>query len=692
MFKLYKYPNGTHYRKWTYQEIPYSRCTRQSEALKMLDKSDLEEYPIHFFYCPDFNNFTLQGIFHSPEYQYLYLEFKKCSNLSLCPNSTVLKKRIETSSIQIIALTAFFEVESYEKPVNYFMDDAFYPLIDQQNINGVVNIRSNELELHDSTFGFWDDEEKQQFYSISTYTTFPQSLTATDGSLFSLQVQLDKYVDRFSRQVYTVNDMLEELGGISAVLFFIGFIIYSNFQESKFFFSMARNLFLIQDSTQIIDSDEDDDSDLFGIKSEKEGPSSSKEIKMFNEQKKRKQSITKKQKLKDNLKNLLLQQTSGDSEKILQRIYEYVKIRGNLNFYYKDIFCSVFENFGFCCRKKKQSQHQLSNAKRKILLNKGKDRFIKEMDCVNIVKKLRMVENLAELLLNIPQQILLYNQKKDVIHVDSSSDDDNIAPDLKNVRNRIQSNIKLFSAFDYYKSKREFSEIDKRIIMGTVSNNPSFFNKDELEKNISHKIKQFSKLSVSRNDLIKVEDLNETLNKSKIQSKKKTIHNNISSLIKSQTKNKSNSFIDRNIGLNEHEKNQMTQFQNCFDINQESSRKLVPQLQLSTRRAFSDVFQQNELPTDQNQSPKDQTNLQEFQKSHMKNQTKQSQGTLSKLKNKSLIISSSLKQTGSTDNLNLLGKDQSQESIKEGEKLMEIKNSIKTKPSTNSKMIRPLQM
>eukprot|EP00347_Sterkiella_histriomuscorum_P012024 403370182 len=685
MLELIKYPNGTQQREWTYQEIPYSLCTMESQALSMLEKSDLEQYPIEFYYCPDFTNLTLQGNFHSPQYQYLYLEFKKCTNKSLCLNQTLLTQRIERSLIQLIVISSFFDVENYEKPVKYFMDDAFFPLIDQQNIQGLVNIRLNELEMHDSVSGFWEDEENEIFYQMSTLSTMTQSLKTTSGSLFTLQVQLDKYVDRFSRQVYTINDMLQELGGIQAVLFFIGFLIYNNFEESKFYLSMARNLFLIQDYTKMIDPADKEDSDDLDTQNKK--LSSEKETKKFIESQKRKKTIMKKKKkLKDSLKNVLVEQTSGDREQIFSQIYKYIKNRRNLNFFYKDIFRTVFEDlFGkcSCCKKKKQDQHQLSKAKRKLLVNKGKDRFIEEMDCVNIVRKLRMVENLAQLLLSIPQQILLYNQKKDVIHVDQSSDDDDIVQNLQNVRSRMQRNIKLFSAFAYYKRKKDLTEIDKRIIMGTVSNNPHFFNKDELEKKISNKIKLMNQLSIQRKDLKKVEDLYETLDqdiKNFQKLKYQTFHQNQNS---KYSKSKQNTFINRNIGFGEHAKDQIMEYQNCFEHNQESSRQLhsqtyqhKPKVKFDTRRRIkSDVISNDTLTIDFNDSPslKDKTQIQEINNSFLKDLIATNNGqSLEKLQSKSLIIQNYQKKTGLTNDPSLLEKSESQESIFEGDKAMKI--------------------
>jgi len=74
-----------------------------------------------------------------------------------------------------------------------------------------------------------------------------------------------------------------------------------------------------------------------------------------------------------------------------------------------------------------------------------------------------------------------------VINVNESSEDEEFV-NLKNVR-KIERNIRLFAAFAYYKMKESLTTIDKRIIFGTVSNNPHSLEKELLESEISSKMK-----------------------------------------------------------------------------------------------------------------------------------------------------------------------------------------------------------
>ncbi|CDW90417.1 UNKNOWN [Stylonychia lemnae] len=385
-FDLVETPDGKITREFSRQLVPYNKCSVNSTALRKLSQQDILSYPIDDYYCPDLTNLTLQANFHAPQFQFLFLEFMKCKDKKLCQNSTLLKKRIESSNIQIIVVSSFFEVDNYEQPVKYFMDDAFYPMIDNMNLQATMLFRSS-------------------------------------------------------------------------------------IQDSKFQLSMARNLFLIQDykklmnqNTLIVDDDDEDDQNL------------SKH-----------------------------QQKAKKVQRSILRLKENKKFQ-NLEFKYKDLFRAfMMDSYGWminCCKKNDRSKLKI---KRKHLLEKGKEKVVDELDCANILRKLRMVDNMAQLLLSVPQQILLYNQKKDVINMNESSEDEELM-NLRNVR-KITRNIKLFAAFAYYKLKDSLTTTDKRIIMGTVSNNPHFLDKEILESEINNKMKLMHQQSIRNKNIQKLEEL-----------------------------------------------------------------------------------------------------------------------------------------------------------------------------------------
>ena len=94
------------------------------------------------------------------------------------------------------------------------------------------------------------------------------------------------------------------------------------------------------------------------------------------------------------------------------------------------------------------------------------------MDIVTILRKLRFLENMANVLLNVPQKILLSHQRRDILERDKSSDDDTYSI-YNNYSNAIKdSGNKLDLAFRYYSGKKKIDVKDKRIMLGLISRKP----------------------------------------------------------------------------------------------------------------------------------------------------------------------------------------------------------------------------
>jgi len=64
---------------------------------------------------------------------------------------------------------------------------------------------------------------------------------------------LDKEYDIYERNVYTISDVLQDVGGIYNSLFFAGLIIYSysKFQHTLFFTGIISKIYMVEDPDAI---------------------------------------------------------------------------------------------------------------------------------------------------------------------------------------------------------------------------------------------------------------------------------------------------------------------------------------------------------------------------------------------------------------------------------------------------------
>jgi len=84
-----------------------------------------------------------------------------------------------------------------------------------------------------------------------------------------------------------------------------------------------------------------------------------------------------------------------DRDRIYHRLIDYIKSRKNIEFNLKDILRSVISDmFGWmiCTCRKNVKKYKI---RRTDLLNKGREKVIEELDCVAMIRRMRMIDNMA---------------------------------------------------------------------------------------------------------------------------------------------------------------------------------------------------------------------------------------------------------------------------------------------------------
>ncbi len=57
------------------------------------------------------------------------------------------------------------------------------------------------------------------------------------------EITLDQEYDFYERRLYSIADVVQELGGFYTVSYFIGLLIYFQFRDSMFFADMINKLY-----------------------------------------------------------------------------------------------------------------------------------------------------------------------------------------------------------------------------------------------------------------------------------------------------------------------------------------------------------------------------------------------------------------------------------------------------------------
>ena len=236
---------------------------------------------------------------------------------------------------------------------------------------------------------------------------------------------------------------------------------------------------------------------------------------------------------------------TGISDTTVTAIQSYLSNRWRLRISISDIMkFSIFSLFCFCCKRKKDPE---TYSERKIeIYKKGEEMIIKELDCVNIMTKLRQLELITSLFLNSKQKFLLNFQKKNLIseksnlenNIDSSSSDDDSGTAIfrqfsatEGVRNKgFAHEIKLHEALKTYSIKnredayrhaseqqlvldrKHMDHLDQKILFGIFTKNPHFIIEKQPPKIEEQTVSRLENASLTFN--IKEKDRNKKIKKS----------------------------------------------------------------------------------------------------------------------------------------------------------------------------------
>ena len=137
-----------------------------------------------------------------------------------------------------------------------------------------------------------------------------------------------------------------------------------------------------------------------------------------------------------------------------------------------------------CWRKAKAKIYKGDEAFRNhYLFHKGQKKLDKEFDAIHMIKLMKQVKLLVNVLLNPTQKLLLHFQKSNVINSDTSSEEGTEEDDVKLVNKVKHTNefIRLTTIGNikknlesYFYNKKKITEVDHKLMKGVKKQKFSF--------------------------------------------------------------------------------------------------------------------------------------------------------------------------------------------------------------------------
>ncbi|CAI2387341.1 unnamed protein product [Moneuplotes crassus] len=502
-------------------DIELTKCGL--ENLNYEHKDEIKRLEIDQYYCPKIKNYTITGSFFSKDFHFIDIRVKRCKGTG-CMNDDQLDKVLQNARFNMVLVNTVMNLKDYKNPIQYTLDEGFFwDILPGIRKKTDIFIRKNEASFVDDYIQLGFEEDEEEFFQVVD-SKDRLELEPESGVLLSIVFRYDKISDIYERQIFSIGELMGQVGGFKESIMGIGTIFLTIFSERLFVGSVLRKIYQIdtwQEREKLDKSKRKEHLKNFknrklifredgrGIKvpytkSEKFHANTFKVIKNANKE----EICTIKKSLKDTEDKDSEVQKKDDADikdsdyedikgEILERCEKSMRERRVFKYGYFHIF-----HYLCCCRlvcRRKRNMRLMPYFRDQLYYNIGEEKLLEELDCVTIIKAVRQLKLLTAVLLTKKQKFLMKFQRNNVIDSSSSGTSDegrvNIV-DLMESKNEKHAEIvnkkinKVINSF----TNQDMNEIDSRIISGIVKKRFSDSEGDEINL-INQNEKQFSEAS-----------------------------------------------------------------------------------------------------------------------------------------------------------------------------------------------------
>lgn len=170
----------------------------------------------------------------------------------------------------------------------------------------------------------------------------------------------------------------------------------------------------------------------------------------------------------------------------LRNLLNYILLRDRFRYGYKDL---VHYLSNCLCIRTRDRKNTNENMKKHVLYDEGNKKLEYELDVVNLIRSIRQLRLMAQVLLGPSERMLLKFQRKNMIESSSSSEDsdDHKNDTVKLLTSekgliKLQTVVKINRILKYYYQNKNLEEVDKNLIKGVFIKKPLAAKMDEVIK------------------------------------------------------------------------------------------------------------------------------------------------------------------------------------------------------------------
>ncbi|CDW90070.1 UNKNOWN [Stylonychia lemnae] len=425
----------------------------------------------------DKSKMTLGGAWTTNRLEELDICLAPCQNQTgsnvTCAPQKDIESYFSTVDFQVRYVNQYFDFQDINDPVKSYIEDRYFVPVQTTQQKGMeMFVKKGFSQLSDNYFPF-QLTENVPFVSVDNFIHYTSRVDYYGACYVKLVLRIDLEYELYTRKVYTFADLLTELGGIYSSLFALGSIFVGVLSENIFYTQIIKDVYQTKVPSE---------------KKTKEGEGGQQT--QANKNNTAKIQVEEQTNILQNDFEAGHKPFSKSSSQIkidrqksfLDRILFEIQNRVNFKFTFKDVLRATF---GFIRSKDLSSKKHEELYRKQYLFRKGVKKINHEFDAISLLKLMKQVKLLTQVILGPTQKLLLGFAKKNVLDSESSgqeTEDDDVRI-IKRMRSK-NPFVKLLTLgkikgkiTEYLKDVElgGFQDLDDRIIEGIM-------NKRHLEK------------------------------------------------------------------------------------------------------------------------------------------------------------------------------------------------------------------
>eukprot|EP00347_Sterkiella_histriomuscorum_P015758 403355792 len=383
----------------------------------------------------------LQGDYYSQNYTYIEVQLQRCQNSNtstvICKTKEEIQNYFTLQRFWVLYVNSYFDFKSFGQEINYYLDDSlYYDLERDASKQTNIFIQRNLIKLQDDYVQYGQSQDKE-FFQIQKALLNVDDNAYDNLNYIRAFIRMDKNYDIYERQIYSLGQILGELGGLKTSLFLIFSTLVGIYAQKITYLKISQEIFQVKSKHHKVQKNQKIQATNF-----------------IQEQGKKKFTIEKEDMEKRRISAISQPQNKSGYSKENQKL------------------------------------------DKSFIKTNSQDKIQQELDVVSIIKKLRSLDTMMKFMFNPLERLALKYQKQNVL--DSSSDYEGKAEetalkskDIKFLKvlenNNSHSFTKKFlkKKLGYYlnrKSSRQTSAPNIELIKGIASKSSNVEIYDELRK------------------------------------------------------------------------------------------------------------------------------------------------------------------------------------------------------------------